>query len=69
MKRWEEYDRDHGALARSRATRTESTTSSMNNPALGQSTYERCHDVWCQSSPRDRHGDHAREDRWEDRGM
>jgi hypothetical protein len=41
MRRWEEYDQDHGAPARSRATRIESAVASMNSPAPGQSARDR----------------------------
>jgi hypothetical protein len=37
MRRWEEYDRDQGALARSHDTRAESAKASTNSLALGQS--------------------------------
>jgi hypothetical protein len=68
MRRWEEYDRDHGAPACSRATRTEVVVDSMNSLALGQSARERRHDARRHSPPMGRHRDHAREDRREDLG-
>ena len=36
-RRWEEYDRDHGAPARSRATRIESAAVSISGPFWGRS--------------------------------
>jgi hypothetical protein len=49
IRRQEEYDRDHDILARSQATRTESTTASTGGTTRGRSRHHDNH-----SSPRDR---------------
>jgi hypothetical protein len=55
--RREEYDRDHGILARSQATRTESATASTGGTTRGRSRHHDNH-----SSPRDRHHHRRQED-------
>jgi hypothetical protein len=53
----EEYDRDHGVLARSCATRVESAAASTSGPTRGRSRRHISN-----SPPRDRHNDHRQED-------
>jgi hypothetical protein len=68
MRQGEEYDRDHGAPACSRATRAELEVAYTNSPALGRSARERRHDTRDHSPPRDHHHDHAQEYHQEDWG-
>jgi hypothetical protein len=53
IRRREEYDRDHGVLARSRATRVESAAASTSGPTRGRSRRHISN-----SPPRDRHHNH-----------
>jgi hypothetical protein len=57
IRRWEEYDRDHGILARSRITRVESAVASTSGPIRGRS---RRH--ISDSPPRDRHHERRQKD-------
>jgi hypothetical protein len=57
IRRWEEYDRDHGVLARSRTTRVESAAASTSGPLRGRS---RRHTT--NSPPRDRQHERRQED-------
>jgi hypothetical protein len=57
IRRREEYDRDHGVPAHSRATWFESTTASTNSPVRGRSRQPNT-----DSPPRDRRHDHRQED-------
>jgi hypothetical protein len=57
IRRWEEYDRDHGILARSQATRTESATASTGCTARGRSRHHDDH-----FPPRDRQHHRRQED-------
>jgi hypothetical protein len=57
IRRWEEYDRDHGIPARSQVTRTESATAST-----GGTTRGRSRDRNNYSPPRDRHHPRRQED-------
>jgi hypothetical protein len=57
IRRWEEYDRDHGVSARSRATRVESAVASSSGPTRG---WSRRHTT--DSPPRDRHHESQQED-------
>jgi hypothetical protein len=50
IRRWEEYDRDHGIPARSQATRTESATASTGGTTRGRSRNRNDY-----SPPQDRH--------------
>jgi hypothetical protein len=49
IRRWEEYDRDHGVLARSRTTRVESAVASTSGPFRGRS---RRHTTCKENGPR-----------------
>jgi hypothetical protein len=53
----EEYDRDHGVLAQSRATRVESTAASTSGPIRGRSRQHISN-----SPPQDRHHERRPED-------
>jgi hypothetical protein len=57
IRRWEEYDRDHGIPAWSQATRTESATASTGGTARGRSRHHDDH-----SPPRDRQHHRRQED-------
>jgi hypothetical protein len=57
IRRWEEYDRDHGIPARSQATRTESATASTGGTTRGQSRHYDNN-----SPPQDRHHHRRQED-------
>ena len=57
IRRQEEYDRDHGAPARSRATRVESATTSTGGTTRGRSRRHVSN-----SPPQDRHHNHRQED-------
>jgi hypothetical protein len=57
IRRQEEYDRDHGVLAHSRATRIESATASTNSPVWGWSRRPNT-----DSPPLDQRHDHRQED-------
>jgi hypothetical protein len=57
IRRREEYDRDHGILARSQATRTESATASTGGTSRGRSRHHDNH-----SPPQERHHHRRQED-------
>jgi hypothetical protein len=57
IRHWEEYDRDHGVPAHSRATKIESAAASTNSPVWGRSKRPNT-----RSPPRDRQYDHRQED-------
>jgi hypothetical protein len=57
IRRWEEYDRDHGVPARSRVTRVESASGSTSGSIRGRSIR-----YISDSPPRDRHHEHRQED-------
>jgi hypothetical protein len=57
IRHWDEYDRDHGVPARSRATRIEPATASTNSLLWGRSRRPNT-----DSPPQDRRHDHRQED-------